>query len=138
MSPCRRRRSRYRPVSSAARVLGALKNNPNATFDAVNSSYMLWLELNAKVAPLDNVKVRQALNYAIPHADLINTIYYGLADKLSSPMPRIYPMATTEFGRYDYNLEMAKKLLAEAGFASGFKTTLRLQRRGSCSGSPLP
>lgn len=102
----------------------SLKNNPNATYDAVNSSYMLWLELNAKVAPLDNVKVRRALNFAIPHADVINTIYYGLADKLSAPMPRIYPMATSEFGRYDYNLEMAKKLLAEAGFASGFKTTL--------------
>lgn len=85
---------------------------------------MLWLELNAKVAPLDNVKVRQALNFAIPHADVINTIYYGLADKLSARMPRIYPMATSEFGRYDSDLEMAKKLQAEAGFASSFKTTL--------------
>lgn len=102
----------------------SLKGNANATYDAVNSSYMLWLELNAKVAPFDNIKVRRAMNYAIPHADVIKTIYYGLADKLSAPMPYIYPMAMPDLVRYEYDLAMAKKLLTEAGFGSGFKTTL--------------
>lgn len=102
----------------------SLKGNAHATFDAVDSSYMLWLELNASIAPFNNVKVRQAMNYAIPHADVINSIYYGLATKLTGPMPSIYPMATAEFGRYEYNLAMAKQLLKEAGFGGGFKTTL--------------
>lgn len=102
----------------------SLKDHPHATCDAVNSSYMLWLELNAKIAPFDNVKVRQAMNFAIPHADIIKTVYYGLADKLTAPMPYIYPMAVPDLGSYEFNLQAAKKLLTEAGFASGFKTTL--------------
>ena len=32
----------------------------------VDSSYMLWIELNAKIAPFDNLKVRQAMNFAFP------------------------------------------------------------------------
>jgi peptide/nickel transport system substrate-binding protein len=102
----------------------SLKNHPSVTYDAVNSSYMLWLELNAKIAPFDNIKVRQAMNYVIPHADIIKTIYYGLADKLTAPMPYIYPMAIPNLVRYDYDPVAAKKLLTEAGFPNGFKTTL--------------
>jgi peptide/nickel transport system substrate-binding protein len=102
----------------------SLKGDPNATYDAVRSSYMIWLELNAKMAPFDNVKVRKAMNLAIPHDEIIRTIYYGQADKLTAPMPYIYPMADTSFFEYNYNLDKAKKLLAEAGLGSGFKTTL--------------
>jgi len=102
----------------------SLKDNPNAVCDAVNSSYMLWLELNSKMKPFDNVKVRQAMNYAVPHADIVKTVYYGLADKLTAPMPYIYPMVAPDLVKYDYNLDTAKKLLAEAGFPMGFKSTL--------------
>lgn len=102
----------------------SLKGDPNVTYDAVRSSYMIWLELNAKMAPFDNVKVRQAVNFAIPHDEIIRTIYYGQADKLTAPMPYIYPMADTSFFEYNYNLEKAKQLLADAGFPKGFKTTL--------------
>ena len=102
----------------------SLKGNPNATYDAVRSSYMIWLELNAKIPPFDNVKVRQAMNFAIPRDEIIRTIYYGLADPLKAPMPYIYPMADQSFFDYGYNLDKAKELLAEAGFKDGFKTTL--------------
>jgi peptide/nickel transport system substrate-binding protein len=102
----------------------SLKNNPNATYDAVRASYMIWLELNTKIKPFDDVKVRQAMNLAIPRDEIIRTIYYGLADPLTAPMPYIYPMADQSFFRYGYNLEEAKRLLAEAGLAGGFKTTL--------------
>lgn len=102
----------------------SLKDNANATCDAVNASYMLWLELNSKIAPFDNVKVRQAMNYAVPHADIIKTVYYGLADKQTAAIPYIYPMAVQDLVKYEFNLELAKRLLKEAGFANGFKTTL--------------
>lgn len=102
----------------------SLKGNPKATYDAARASYMIWLELNAKMPPFDNVKVRQAMNYAIPREEIIRTIYYGLADPLKAPMPYIYPMADQSFFDYGYNIEMAKKLLAEAGLKDGFKTTI--------------
>jgi peptide/nickel transport system substrate-binding protein len=102
----------------------SIKGNPNATFDAVNASYMIWLELNAKIKPFDNAQVRQAMNLALPQEEIIRTIYYGLADPQKAPMPYIYPMANLDYYRYGYNLQMAKKLVADAGFADGFQTTL--------------
>jgi peptide/nickel transport system substrate-binding protein len=85
---------------------------------------MIWLELNAKIKPFDDVRVRQAMNLALPQEEIIRTIYYGLADPQKAPMPYIYPMANLNYYRYGYNLEEAKKLLAEAGHPDGFKTTL--------------
>jgi peptide/nickel transport system substrate-binding protein len=102
----------------------SIKGNPNVTFDAVNASYMIWLELNAKMKPFDNAKVRQAMNLALPQEEIIRTIYYGLADPQKAPVPYIYPMANLDYYRYGYNIAEAKKLLAEAGFADGFQTTL--------------
>lgn len=102
----------------------SIKNAPNVTFDAIDASYMLWMVLNAKIPPFDNPKVRQAINYAIPRDEILNTVFYGLASKQTAPIPKIYPMAETGFFQYDYNLEKAKQLLAEAGFPNGFDTTV--------------
>ncbi len=102
----------------------SLKSAPAATYDSVRASYMIWLELNTKMPPFDNVKVRKAMNLAIPREEIIRTIYYGLADPLTAPMPYIYPMADQSFFNYGYNLDAAKVMLAEAGFPAGFKTTI--------------
>jgi len=102
----------------------SLKDNKAVAFDAVNASYMIWLELNARIKPFDNVKIRRAMNLALPRDEIIRTIYYGLADPQKAPMPYIYPMANLGFFEYNYNLAAAKTLMAEAGFPNGFKTTL--------------
>lgn len=102
----------------------ALANQPTLAVDMVNSSYMIWLELNAKMKPLDNIDVRRALNYAIPHEDIIKTVYYGQADKLTAPMPYIYPMADSQYFDYDLNLDKAKQLLVAAGLKDGFSSTI--------------
>jgi peptide/nickel transport system substrate-binding protein len=102
----------------------SIKGNPSITFDSIKSSYMIWLELNSKIPPFDNIKVRQAVNYAIPRDEIIRTVYYGQADPLTAPMPYIYPDATSDFFHYGFDLEKAKQLLAEAGFKDGFTTTI--------------
>ena len=92
--------------------------------DTVNASSMIWLELNAKIKPFDNVDVRRAINHAIPHDDIVKTVYYGLADKLTAPVPYIYPMADPQYFDYDLNLDKAKQLLTAAGLAGGFSSTI--------------
>ena len=106
------------------RELEALKSQKTVAVDAVNSSYMIWLELNAKIAPFDNVDVRRAVNMAIPHDEIIRTIYYGYADPQTAPMPYIYPMADKSFFSFNYDLAKAKALLEKAGAGKGFNTTL--------------
>ena len=106
------------------RELQSLQGAPNVAVDAVNASYMIWLELNTAIEPFGNVDVRRAINLAIPQDEIIRTIYYGYADPQTAPMPYIYPMADLSFFKYQYNLEEAKALLEKAGFGSGFQTTL--------------
>ncbi|WP_428536030.1 ABC transporter substrate-binding protein [Rhodopila sp.] len=108
----------------APREYLSLKTSPMATFDAVAASYGLWLELNAKIPPFDNVKVRQAMNYLLPRDEIIKTVYYDLASKQTACIPQGYPMADYSFFDYDENLDKAKDLLKQAGFANGFKTTI--------------
>jgi peptide/nickel transport system substrate-binding protein len=106
------------------RELEALKGQPNVAVDAVNASYMIWLELNAKMAPFDNVEVRRAVNLAIPRDEIIRTIYYGYADVQTAPMPYIYPMADESFFTYGYDLDKARSTLEASGVSLPVSTTL--------------
>ena len=80
-----------------------------------------YILMNNKLKPLDDKRVRQALSYATDRETMIAIAYEGLA----SPT---YLMAnTSSFGvpkdkfrnHYEYNLEKAKALLAEAGYPNG-------------------
>ena len=101
-----------------------LRGQPGVTIDSVAASFMIWLELNASIAPFDNVKVRQAMNFAFPQEQVLKTVFQGLAEPLTGCMPNIYAGFTDKFWKYKYDPEMAKALLKEAGLGSGFKTSL--------------
>ncbi|MBN9508801.1 MAG: ABC transporter substrate-binding protein [Alphaproteobacteria bacterium] len=101
-----------------------LRQQPGVKIDSVDASFMIWMELNAKVAPFDNVKVRQAMNFAFPQEQVLKTVFQGLAQPLHGCMPNIYAGYTDKFWKYNYDPAMAKSLLKEAGFPSGFKTSL--------------
>jgi peptide/nickel transport system substrate-binding protein len=80
--------------------------------------------MDNKIKPFDNVKVRQAIAYAIPYADIIKAVYSGYATQLKSSVPAGMPTSDFSFWAYDTNVDKAKALLAEAGFPNGFETTL--------------
>jgi peptide/nickel transport system substrate-binding protein len=102
----------------------SLKNSSAAVAHSVDSSYMMWCILNAKIKPFDDPRVRQAVNYALPQDEIIKSVYYGLATPLNAPMPHIYPMADTSVIDYAYNLDKARGLLKDAGLEGGFSTSL--------------
>jgi peptide/nickel transport system substrate-binding protein len=102
----------------------SLAGSPEATVTSIEASQMLWIELNTAFAPLDNPKVRQALNYAMPKDDIVASILQGYGKAMVAVMPEFYPGASTESFEYGYDLTKAKTLLAEAGFPDGFSTTL--------------
>ena len=79
-----------------------------------------FLALNTKVAPFDNVKVRQAVALAINRDDIQRVAYMGTGEPGLTEMPtgsRWYD-ATDVFGAKQ-DIEAARKLLAEAGFPDG-------------------
>ena len=84
-----------------------------------------YLFMNVQMKPFDNLKVRQAVSYAIDRAKLIKLIS-GAGSRLDQIFPAGLPGHVDgpagQFGSYDP--AKAKQLLAEAGFPNGFSTTL--------------
>src|SRR6185312_8871549 len=82
-----------------------------------------YVTMNVKIAPFDNVKVRQAVNMAI-NKDRIVRIINGRAIPATQPLPPSMPGYAKDYAGYAYDVEKAKALLADAGLADGFETEL--------------
>jgi peptide/nickel transport system substrate-binding protein len=81
----------------------------------------IWLD--TRKAPLNNVKVRQALNYATPRAQILKTVLFGAGQVANSMIP-INKYWDKSVSPYPYNLAKAKQLLSQTSVANGFKLTL--------------
>lgn len=84
------------------------------------------LSTNNKQPPFDNVKVRQALAHAIDRQAIIDGAMFGLGTPIGTHFAPHNPAYVDLTGQSNYDPEKAKALLAEAGFADGFETTLHL------------
>jgi len=84
--------------------------------------------MNVRVAPFDNLKVRQAVNYAINREALVR-IYGGLAQPTENVLPPTYPQYK-KLNMYPYDLAKAKKLIQESGQA-GAEVTVWNHDRGT-------
>jgi peptide/nickel transport system substrate-binding protein len=73
--------------------------------------------------PLNDVRVRQALNYATDKDAMIQVVAYGAGTPMKSFMPMSTPLAVGDGPLYPYDVAKAKKLLAEAGYPNGFEVT---------------
>ncbi len=83
----------------------------------------ILLFMNVALPPLDNVKVRQAISWAIDREKLVRVLAGG-AEPLYQFYPPGMPGHDPEARFYGYDPERAKELLAEAGLAGGFETRL--------------
>ncbi|QQO11326.1 glutathione ABC transporter substrate-binding protein [Breznakiella homolactica] len=83
-----------------------------------------YMGFNTQKAPFDNVKVRQAINYAVNTQQAINVIWQGAASVPRSPIAASVQFAREDLPGYSQDINKAKQLLAEAGFPNGFKTTM--------------
>lgn len=84
------------------------------------------LSTNNKMPPFDNVTVRKALAHAIDRQAIIDGAMFGLGTPIGTHFAPHNPDYVDLTANSPYDPEMAKKLLAEAGFPDGFKTTLKL------------
>jgi peptide/nickel transport system substrate-binding protein len=76
--------------------------------------------------PFTDRKVRQAINYLVPRAAMMKSVYFDTARPTKSPISEIYPGFIDKYFGYgmDVDVKKAKQLLTEAGFPKGFKTQL--------------
>ncbi|MGK9169793.1 ABC transporter substrate-binding protein [Inquilinus limosus] len=88
-----------------------------------NQLHTGYVTMNVKAKPFDDVRVRQAVNMAI-NKDRIIRIINGRAKPANQPLPPSMPGYAADYKGYPYDIEGAKKLMAEAGLANGFTTEL--------------
>jgi peptide/nickel transport system substrate-binding protein len=86
---------------------------------------LVFVDLNVKIPPFDNQKVREAISYAIPYKEILSSALYGRAAPMfggdpTKPYEPTWPVPL----KHGTDLAKAKALLTEAGFPNGFKTTL--------------
>jgi peptide/nickel transport system substrate-binding protein len=120
--------------------------DPDSIEDLVTSKYNvlqqpgphLWyVTLNASKKPFNDVRVRQAMNYAVDKESIVNDILRGTGVVATQPLSPVYNGHDPSIEGYDYDPEKAKKLLAEAGYADGFKVTFLIPESGSGMQSPV-
>ncbi|CAI9394721.1 MULTISPECIES: ABC transporter substrate-binding protein [unclassified Bacillus (in: firmicutes)] len=93
--------------------------------------------LNLKEEPWNDVRVRQAANYAIDRDALANSLLNGVAKPATQVLYEGHPWYNEEATQYTYDPEKAKELLKEAGYPNGFDTTFVVPTSGSGNMWPL-
>ena len=96
----------------------------DAGYDAVGP--LNWIAFNTKKPPFDDVRVRQAIGYAINKDFILQRLLGGVAKDSVGPITATSPLATDEVEKYAFDLDKAKALLDEAGLkpdANGVRFT---------------
>lgn len=101
-----------------------MMDNPNVNVIRTPGLGADYVGFNCEKPPFDNVLVRQAINHAIDMDLIIEVVYAGQGVRAVSPISPTVWGANPDLEGYEYDPEKARELLAEAGYADGFKTSV--------------
>jgi peptide/nickel transport system substrate-binding protein len=89
------------------------------------SNGIQYVGMNVTRPPFDNIKVRQAVAYALPYQKIMDAVLFGLAKPtFGAAADAKTVVAWPQPDKYYTDIAKAKQLMAEAGYANGFDTTL--------------
>lgn len=97
-------------------------NHNNLDLIEAESLSTTYVGFNFKKAPFDNKLIRQAIAYAINEEDIIEAVEMGAGIASNSPISQKVFGYNPDARRYEQNIEKARELMAEAGYADGFST----------------
>lgn len=83
-----------------------------------------WLAFNTKSEKLSDVRVRQAIAYAVDRDFITKALHRGVSQPQRSPIIESSPFFDPSIPAYDVDLDKANALMAEAGYADGMELTV--------------
>lgn len=83
-----------------------------------------YVGFNVEKEPFTNKTLRQAISHAIDRQAIADALYAGYAVPAKNPLPPSYMGYNDEVEAYEYDVEKAKELLAEAGYPDGLEIEL--------------
>src|SRR2546430_16422441 len=95
---------------------------------------LVYVGMNVKQPPLDNVKVREAIRWSIDYDGIIRSLLRGGARKVQTIVPEGL-FGFNASAPFQQDISKAKALLAEAGVGGGF-TVEMLVPTGPAPGGP--
>ena len=103
----------------------AIGKDAKLNLDAVDGPYM-YLVFNATKPPFNDARVRKAIAHAIKRDEIVKAAFFGRGSGLAHlPIPKASEFFNPELENgWNYDLALAKKLLAEAGHPNGFACSL--------------
>jgi len=97
---------------------GLISKSPDLEVPSKETLRLCFMYVNTINAPLDDVKVRQALNYAIDRDQVVSAALEGAGVPAKGVFPSTLPWSANEkLEGYDYSPEKAKEMLSEAGIS---------------------
>ncbi|MDK4743008.1 ABC transporter substrate-binding protein [Rhizobium sp. CNPSo 3464] len=105
----------------------ALSALPDASVTQIPAIDYVWFGPNIEKAPFNDIRVRQALRYAVDIDAILQGAYSGLYPRANSLLAPSLLGYWKDAPVYARDLEKAKALLTEAGHADGFKTKLTIE-----------
>ena len=106
--------------------IAAVNAHPDLILHDRDILQVLYLGINTE--RVTDLRVRQAINYAINTEEIHATLLYGVGVPLNGPISPSMAGARNDLYHFPFNPERARELLAEAGYATeiGQENTLRL------------
>lgn len=111
-------------------MVDMFERNPNLDVHSIVATNLVGPFINMKMKPFDDVRVRQAMAYAIDYEGIAQGIRGGLATKPTSHIPEGLFGSTDDVPQYEYDPAKARQLLAEAGYPNGFSTSVAVLNSG--------
>lgn len=105
--------------------LDRLGNVEGIQLAPIESSRAAYVKFNTLLEPVDDVTVRQALNHAVDKQAIIDSILRGTVDQSQGQiLTENFTGFDEDLEPYAYDPDLARELLAEAGYGDGFELEL--------------
>jgi glutathione transport system substrate-binding protein len=104
-------------------MMRAIDRSPTITVINAPSIIERYVAINVRKQPFDDIRVRQALNYAVDKSAYAKVVWSGYEDVADSPIPPHLSFYSRQ-DPWPYDPAKAKQLLAAAGHASGVETEI--------------
>ncbi|WP_261167266.1 ABC transporter substrate-binding protein [Microbacterium sp. Marseille-Q6965] len=105
--------------------MARFEGDQSVVLEALESSRAAFVKLNTRLDPVSDVRVRQALNYAVDKQAIIEAILRGTVEPSRGQiLTENFTGFDPDLEPYPYDPERARELLAEAGYADGLEIAL--------------
>lgn len=103
-----------------------MRELPDAEVDIFEPSQSRLLHINRNVKPLDDIRVRQAIQHAINREEFIQLVGKDITRELYTTVPIGFAGHADDVRGPEYNPDRAKELLAEAGYPDGLTLNVKI------------